>query len=128
MKNPFLVLTPCLLACSLLAGCSSGPACGDTHPYTQSIAGPRLKAPPGLTLPAPDPAYVILPPSTTSPAATPASGACMVNPPNVLPPPALTKVKPVSAAPVKSAEPAATPPPSAASHAPPPVAAGRSME
>lgn len=116
MKNLSLALTPCLLVCGLLAGCSSGPACGDPHPYTQSVSGPRLKAPPGLTVPAPDPAYVI-PPATTgaAPAAAPANGACMVIPPDVLPPPALTKAKPASV-------------PSAASHAPPPVAAGGSME
>lgn len=116
MKNPFLVLTPCLLVCALLAGCSSGPACGDPHPYTQSVLEPRLKAPPGLTVPAPDPAYVIPPPATTAAsAAAPANGACMVIPPNVLPPPALTKAKPAVA-------------PSAASHSPPPLAAGGPME
>ena len=115
MKNLSLVLTPCLLACGLLAGCSSGPACGDSHPYAQSGSVPRLQAPAGLTVPAPDPAYVIPPAATsTAPAAAPANGACMVIPPNVLPP-AVTKTKPAIA-------------PSAASHAPPPVAVSGPME
>jgi hypothetical protein len=130
MKNPFLVLTPCLLACGLLAGCSSGPACGDPHPYTQSVSGPRLKAPPGLTLPAPDPAYVIPQASTvTAPAAASASGSCMVIPPDVLSPSAQTQAKPAAAAPAsdKVAQPVTTPPP-AASHNPPPVAAHGPME
>ena len=118
MKNPLLVLTPCLLACGLLAGCSSGPACGNPHPYAQSVSGPRLKAPPGQTIPAPDPAYVIPPAATAAApaAATSVSGACMVIPPDVLPPPALTKAKPAAA------------PPPAATHSPPPVAAGGPME
>jgi len=116
MKSTNLALPPSLLALALLAGCSTGPVCGSPHPYAQAVAGPVLKAPPGLTLPAPDPAYVIPHAATASaPAAATQSGACIITPPNVLPPPALTQAKPAGAA------------PAATTHAPP-VAAGSPME
>lgn len=122
MKHPLLALTPCLLCLGLLAACSSsGVACGDPHPYTQSVNGPKLKAPPGLTLPAPDPAYLIpAAGSAAAPAAVNGPAPCMAEPPNILPPravPAASRAKPNE-----------TPPPSPASKPAPPVATGGPME
>ncbi|MGE5626041.1 MAG: hypothetical protein ACM3ZT_10900 [Bacillota bacterium] len=113
MKNTNFALIPGLAALGLLAGCSSGPVCGNPHPYAQALTGPVLKAPPGLTLPAPDPAYVIPRASTTAaPVAATRSGACMITPPDVLSPPGLTKASPAGAA------------PAAGTHAPPVAARG----
>ena len=128
MKNhPFLIYTPWFLALAALAGCSSGPACGDPHPYTHSANGPVLKAPPGLTLPAPDPVYVIPHASTPAPAA--ATGwACMIAPPNLITAPAAATVQKAGPAIITTPKPATAVPPAAATHTPPPVAAGRPME
>lgn len=73
------------LLLSLLAGCSSQLTCGNSHPYVDSRAGAPLQAPAGVTLPAPDAAYVI--PGSKG-GATPAQtvGSCMIKPPDVLGP------------------------------------------
>lgn len=74
-----LSLTALLVA---LAGCSSEPSCGNSHPYLGSRAITPLQAPPGVTLPAADPAYVIPAPMNTT--ASELVGACMIKPPDVL--------------------------------------------
>jgi hypothetical protein len=125
-----------LSAASLLASCSGSLACGNSHPYANNTARPPLTAPPGVTLPAPDPAYLV-PAAGTGAKATPAPGAgtngaqpCLVTPPNVL-----TKTdmaRPGKATPKPVAAPAAGTAPAKPAPAPsthvPPVAAGRSME
>lgn len=70
---------------SLLAGCSSQPSCGNTHPYADSRPGAPLQAPAGVTLPAPDAAYVIPGPKGGA-ASAPTAGSCMIKPPDVLGP------------------------------------------
>ncbi|HEV2332482.1 MAG TPA: hypothetical protein VGV16_04905 [Gammaproteobacteria bacterium] len=70
---------------ALLAGCSSQPTCGNTHPYADSRAGTPLQAPAGVTLPAPDAAYVIPVPKGGA-ASAQTAGSCMIKPPDVLGP------------------------------------------
>lgn len=79
--------TPVSLAAllSLLAGCSSQPTCGNSHPYADSRTGAPLQAPAGVTLPAPDAAYVI-PGAKGGAAASQTAGSCMIKPPDVLGP------------------------------------------
>lgn len=77
----FLCL-PALLAMGLIAGCSGQPSCGDSHPYLSNTERGPLEAPAGVSVPAPDPAYVV-------PAVKPGlgeAGNCMVKPPDVLGP------------------------------------------
>ncbi len=108
-----------LLLGAALSGCGGIP-CGNGHPYTGSTARGPLKAPAGVSVPAPDPAYVI--PGEGKPAPADAVGACIIVPPNVLPAPA-TKAAPAAAT---AAAPAPAKPqaaPAVATKAPP-VAAG----
>lgn len=69
-----------------LAGCSSL-ACGDPHPYLNSKVTPPLKAPPGMSVPAPDPAYAIAGAASNAGKRTDlnAAGVCLINPPQVVP-------------------------------------------
>ena len=71
---------PALLAMGLLAGCSNQPSCGDSHPYLTSAERAPLEAPAGVSVPAPDAAYVV--PGARS--GTGEAGKCMVRPPDVL--------------------------------------------
>ena len=119
IRTPVSILP--LLAAGLMAGCSSGPPCGNAHPYAQSQSRPPLKAPPGLTLPAPDPAYRIPAAGTATAPTVTSVGPCMVTPPNVLAPGAAT----AQVVPAGQKPPAAAP---AAASSPPPVAAGGPME
>jgi hypothetical protein len=73
-----------LLVVGLLSGCSNTVSCGDSHPYLANRQGPPLQAPAGVSVPAPDPAYVI--PPTAGGAGQGAVGACMIKPPDVLGP------------------------------------------
>ena len=88
MKSQALILPLSILAC-LLASCSSAPSCGDSHSYLGNVGRPPLQAPPGVTLPRPDPAYLV-PGAGTKAAATPApatgtaAAPCLVTPPSVL--------------------------------------------
>lgn len=128
-------------AAMLLASCSTGLTCGNSHPYANYNPVPPLKAPAGVTVPTPDPAYVVPAASTklvpaaaagTLAAATPAPAAatngaqpCLVTPPNVL-----TKADmaapPKTEAPAKPTVPTGTHPQN--SGKPPPVADRGSME
>ena len=90
MTNRFFMSLSMLSAASLLASCSAGLTCGNSHPYAGYRPVAPLKAPPGATLPKPDSAYVI-PAASTAAKATPAPAAgtngaqpCLVTPPNVL--------------------------------------------
>jgi uncharacterized lipoprotein len=88
MKSQVLLLPLTVLAC-LLASCSSAPSCGNPHSYLGNTARPPLQAPAGVTLPRPDPAYLV-PGAATKVAATPApalgtaAAPCLVVPPSVL--------------------------------------------
>ena len=136
MRHRHFASLAALPAVSLLASCSGALTCGNSHPYATTTARPPLTAPPGTTLPAPDPAYLV-PAAGTSAKATPAPGAstngaqpCLVTPPNVLTKadmarPAKAPAKP-TAAPAAGSAPA-KPAPAAATHVPP-VAANGSME
>ena len=71
---------PALLTLGLLAGCSNQPSCGDSHPYLSNTERAPLEAPAGVSVPAPDAAYVV-------PVVKPGMGEvgkCMVKPPDVL--------------------------------------------
>jgi hypothetical protein len=73
---------PALLAMGLLAGCSHQASCGDSHPYLTNTERAPLAAPAGVSVPAPDPAYVV-------PGVKPGlgeAGNCMIRPPDVLGP------------------------------------------
>jgi hypothetical protein len=128
MKSHHLSLSLTVLTC-LLASCSSTRTCGNSHPYLANSARPPLQAPAGVTLPKPDPAYLVPGAATHSPASRGPAGTattpCLVEPPSVL-----TK-EDMSRAPTPilkpSAHPGAAPPPPP--HTPPPrVAAKRGME
>jgi len=138
-------------AAILLASCSTGLTCGNSHPYTNYAPKPPLQAPAGTTLPLADPAYLVPAASTAAKAtpapvvgtlatATPAPAAstngaqpCLVTPPNVL-----TKqdmaAPPKAAAPIKPTIPIGTHPGSSGNPPPegglppPPVASRGSME
>lgn len=83
MKQLGVVL---VLAAGALAGCSSL-SCGDPHPYLNSGANPPLKAPAGLSVPPPDPAYEIAGVTANAGKRTDlnAAGVCLINPPQVVP-------------------------------------------
>lgn len=75
-----------LLLTMVITGCSSL-GCGDPHPYINSPSRPALKAPEGLTMPTPDPAYVV---GSVTPVAgkhpdRDAKGVCLIYPPQVVP-------------------------------------------
>lgn len=126
-----------------LAGCSTL-SCGDSHPYLNSIASPPLHAPPGLSVPAPDPDYAIsgVAPRNKVAATKDAAGTCLINPPQLIQPQPATAPKPSASpgeaplvkVPVKvqpsleSGHKAATPASSGASVVPPVLAAIGRME
>lgn len=119
MKLCGIVLT--LMAVALV-GCSSL-GCGDPHPYLNSGTNPPLKAPRGLSVPAPDPAYAIAGVTATAGKRTDlnSAGACLINPPQVVPPAAAAAGTPKAAAPALKPEPA--PKPAQGSSTPAPAAA-----
>ena len=131
MTNRLLIsLVPPAIAL-LLASCSSGPSCGNSHPYRNYVASGPIKAPAGVTVPPVDPAYRIPAAGT---AAAPAAGTsvanpCMVTPPSVLTPQDMARPgsapapKPAVAVPAAATKGSAKPAPPAASN-PPPVAGG----
>ena len=81
--NAFRSLSlPALLAAGLLSGCSNQPSCGNSHPYLANSERPPLAAPSGVSVPAPDQAYVIPGAQTAAGQA----GSCMIRPPDVLGP------------------------------------------
>jgi hypothetical protein len=135
MTNRFLIsFTPPAIAL-LLASCSFGPNCGNSHPYKNYVASAPLKAPAGVTLPPADAAYQVPGAGTrVAPAAATSAEPCMVTPPSVLtrqdmakpgsPAPAKAPANP---APAAATKPPASPAPAAASH-PRPVAGLGSME
>jgi hypothetical protein len=75
---------PVLLLAGLLSGCTNADSCGDSHPYLANRERPPLQAPAGVSVPAPDAAYVI--PATRGGAGQGAVGSCMIKPPDVLGP------------------------------------------
>lgn len=151
MTNRLFRPLSALTMASLLASCSTGLTCGNSHPYANYNPTPVLKAPAGTTLPPVDPAYLV-PAASTSAKAAPAPAAstlavatqapaaatngaqpCLVTPPNVL-----TKqdmaAPPKIAAPPKPTVPIGTHPGSSGNAPPdqglpsPPVASRGSME
>jgi|GEM_PF-1601677 len=129
MTNRLLIsLVPPAVAL-LLASCSTGPNCGNYHPYQNYVAGGPIKSPAGVTVPTPDPAYKIPASGTAAAPATAASAAnpCLVTPPSVLTPQDMAKPgaapKPAAAAPAAATKAPAKPAPAAATN-PPPVAGG----
>ena len=126
-------------AAMLLASCSNTLTCGNSHPYANYNPAAPLKAPAGVTMPAPDPAYVVpaagtaAKPTLAPAASTNGAQPCLVRPPNVL-----TKADmaapPKTAAPAKPTVPIGThpessgKPPAEQGLPPPPVASRRSME
>lgn len=84
-----------VLAAAVLTGCSSL-SCGDPHPYLNSGVTPPLKAPVGLSVPAPDPAYAIAGVTASAGKRTDlnAAGACLISPPQVVPSASGSSVKP----------------------------------
>jgi hypothetical protein len=78
----FLWMISALLL-SGLAGCSTV-NCGDSHPYASSISKPPLKAPPGLSMPAPDPDYAIQGLGRDQKKAASTNGTCLVKPPQLV--------------------------------------------
>jgi len=123
MKSHHLSLSLTVLAC-LLASCSGTRPCGDSHPYRANRPIPPLQAPAGVTLPKPDPAYLVpgastKVPATTAPAAGTAAAPCYVVPPSVLTKEDMTRsAKP---APAKPAPAATTKVPAASTVAKPPA-------
>ena len=116
---------PALLATALLAGCSNQPSCGDSHPYVANRERPPLAAPAGVSVPAPDPAYVV--PALVAGAAGGEAGNCMIRPPDVLGPlggatggkgPAPTITRHRHGQVVQETPSQATPAPASANHAP----------
>ena len=129
MKSHFLSLSLAALA-GLLASCSSAPTCGNSHPYLANTARPPLQAPAGVTLPKPDPAYLVpgagtKAAATQAPTAGTAAGPCLVRPPSVLTKEDMSRAP--TALPKPSEHPGAAPPPPAHTP-PPPVATKGSME
>ena len=87
-----ILLMVLALSVAALTGCSSL-GCGDPHPYMNNPSLPPLKAPEGLSIPSPDPAYAV---SGTAPNAGKSTerntaGVCLINPPRVLPAAAMAK-------------------------------------
>ena len=107
-NRPLIFLLLPALA-TLLTSCSGTPSCGNSHAYKTNTARSLLKAPAGVTLPAPDNAYVI-PAAGTAVAAVPAagttSGPCLVTPPSVLTPEDMAKPVKAASAPKPVAAPA----------------------
>jgi uncharacterized lipoprotein len=113
-------------AALLLAGCSSV-SCGDAHPYQGARALRPLKAPADVTVPAPDPAYLVSGDDSVGTQRTDldAAGSCTNAPPELVPaagtakaavqaaPVAATGAPPATAAPANASKPApvAAPPP-----------------
>lgn len=139
MTNRLFLCLSALTASSLLASCSTGLTCGNSHPYTNYSPKPLLQAPPGVTLPKPDPAYVIPAAGTVAKVApAPAAAANGAQPCLVTPPSVLTKADmaapPKVAAPRKGTVPIGTHPGSSGNPPPtpdlppPPVARRGSME
>jgi len=121
---------PALLIAGLLSGCSTSASCGDSHPYLANRARPPLQAPAGVSVPAPDPAYVI--PGDQGGTEQGAVAKCMLKPPDVLGPlgapsagstfaPTITRHRHGKSV----IETKGTPPPAAGSHAPVPAASTR---
>ena len=117
-----------LAASTLLASCSGTLTCGNSHPYGANVPRPPLAAPPGVTVPVPDPAYIV-PAGSTKPTAAPAATTgplaqhCLVTPPNVLTPTDVRKVAPAAATGSKP-----QPAPAVATKPRPNVAAGGPLE
>src|SRR5690348_9835051 len=113
----------------LLAGCSSV-SCGDSHPYQGARALRPLKAPADVTVPAPDPAYLVPGDDGVGAQRTDldAAGSCTNAPPELVPAGGTTK-PPAQAMPAATTTraPAATVAPAAASKSSP-VAAPPPME
>lgn len=111
-----------VLAAGVMTGCSSL-SCGDPHPYLNSGVTPPLKAPAGLSVPPPDPAYAIAGVTAGSAGKRTdlnAAGACLISPPQVVPSasggsvkptvsPGAATARPSSAAPTEKSESAAKP-------------------
>ena len=115
-------------AALLLAGCSHV-TCGDSHPYQGARALRPLKAPADVTVPSPDPAYLVPGDDAVGKQRTDldAAGSCTNAPPELIP--AAGTVKPATqAAPVTptGATPASAAP--AIASKPAPVAALPPME
>jgi len=104
---------------ALLASCTTGLSCGNSHPYAAYTARAPLTAPPGVTVPAPDPAYQV--PAggskTTGASAgtTPQAQPCLVTPPQVLTSTDLRHAAPAPAASTAS-NPQPSPAPAATTH------------
>ena len=115
--SPRLPITFALLASTaFLASCSSSLTCGNSHPYAAYAPRPPLTAPPGVTIPKPDPAYVVPSGSTAAkPMAAPAASTapmaqpCLVTPPKVLTPADMAN-SPKTEAPAKPTVPIGTHP------------------
>lgn len=131
MTNRLLICFAPPAIALLLASCSTGPNCGNYHPYKNYVARGPIKAPAGATAPTPDPAYKIPTAGTATvpAAATSAANPCLVTPPSVLTPQDMAR----QAAPAPAAKPLAAPAPAtkarpkpapAAATNPPPVAGG----
>jgi hypothetical protein len=134
---------PVLMVAGLLSGCSTTASCGDSHPYLANRERPPLQAPAGVSVPAPDSAYVI--PTAQGGAGQGTVGKCMIKPPDVLGPlgapsavsalaPTITRHRHGKAV-IESKKP--VPVPGTATHAPapaastqvaPPVAGGGPLE
>lgn len=78
------LLLPVLLCTGLLTSCSNTAPCGIGHPYLDNRERSPLQAPAGVSVPAPDPAYVI--PVAKAGAVQGTASNCMVIPPDVLGP------------------------------------------
>ena len=84
-NNAFRSLSlPVLLCAGLLSSCSNTIPCGNGHPYLDNRERAPLQAPAGVSVPAPDPAYVV--PQATAGAVHEAASTCLVKPPDVLGP------------------------------------------
>ena len=109
-----------LLSTVIVAGCGSL-GCGDPHLYIDSASRPALKAPQGLIIPTPDPAFVVgrAAPVTGKHPDRDAKGVCLIYPPQVVPaantakPAAQSAPPPGVPASAKPAQPSHTPAPAA---------------
>ena len=133
---------PVVLLAGLLAGCSNAASCGDSHPYLANRERPPLQAPAGVSVPAPDQAYVI--PGPQGGAGQGAVGSCMIKPPDILGPlgapsagstlaPTITRHRHGKAViesqnPTAAPSPATATAPAAATKPVPPVAGGGPLE
>ena len=111
----------------LLAGCSSV-SCGDNHPYQDARPRPPLAAPAGVTVPTPDPAYIVPGDSGAGGSRTDidAAGRCTNAPPELVPAAGTAKPAVQAAPPAASATPVTAAP--APASRPTPVAAPPPME